>query len=122
VACTNPGAIHHGDEGIALNLDEQQRRVADLGPSAKAMILRNHGLLAMGESAAVAFDVMYYLEAACQIQVDALSAGKEGVMTISDEIGAVAAGQFERPGGTRMQLTWEACLRELAHDGCSFAD
>jgi len=113
---------YHGYEGIALNMDEQQRLVADLGPSAKAMILRNHGLLAMGESAAVAFDVMYYLEAACQIQVDALSAGRAGVLTIPEEIDAVAAGQFERPGGTRMQLAWNAWLRELEHEGVRFSD
>src|SRR5277367_6509871 len=36
---------YHGYEGIALDLDERERLVADLGPRHKAMILRNHGLL-----------------------------------------------------------------------------
>jgi len=41
----------------------------------KVMILRNHGLLACGESVAEAFDLMYYLERACQSQINAMSGG-----------------------------------------------
>ncbi|MDH4160307.1 MAG: class II aldolase/adducin family protein, partial [Actinomycetota bacterium] len=39
---------YHDYEGIALNLDEQKRLVADLGGH-NALILRNHGLLTVGE-------------------------------------------------------------------------
>jgi ribulose-5-phosphate 4-epimerase/fuculose-1-phosphate aldolase len=38
---------YHGYEGIALDLDERERLVRDLGQH-KAMILRNHGLLVGG--------------------------------------------------------------------------
>ncbi|WP_432176830.1 class II aldolase/adducin family protein [Streptomyces sp. Tue6028] len=65
---------YHDYEGVALNLDEQQRLVADLGHH-PALILRNHGLLTVGESAAQAFLRMYYLEKACEIQVTAQAAG-----------------------------------------------
>jgi len=54
---------YHDYEGLALDLDEQQRLVRDLGDR-KAMILRNHGLLTCGSSIYEAFDLMYYLERA----------------------------------------------------------
>ena len=41
---------YHDYEGIALEFDERARLARDLGPSSKAMILRNHGLLALGET------------------------------------------------------------------------
>src|SRR6187397_1274475 len=45
---------YHDYEGLALELDEQKRLVADLGTH-KALILRNHGLLTCGESIGEAF-------------------------------------------------------------------
>src|SRR5512139_1596763 len=65
---------YHDYEGVALDLGEQRRLVRDLG-SHDAMILRNHGLLACGARVAEAFDLMYYLERACQAQVAAMSGG-----------------------------------------------
>src|SRR3982751_5383087 len=65
---------YHDYEGLALELDEQARLTRDLGTH-KAMILRNHGLLSCGESVAEAFDLMYYLERACQSQINAMAGG-----------------------------------------------
>ena len=65
---------YHDWEGVALNLDERERLVADLGDR-HLMILRNHGTLALGRSVASCFLRLYYLERACQIQVNALAAG-----------------------------------------------
>lgn len=70
------GIGYHDYEGLALELDEQKRLVSDLG-NHKAMILRNHGLLVCGESIYETFDLMYYLERACQTQIAAMGgAGK----------------------------------------------
>jgi ribulose-5-phosphate 4-epimerase/fuculose-1-phosphate aldolase len=66
---------YHEYEGIALNLDEQARLVADLGAH-PAMILRNHGLLTVGRSPLEAFVRMHNLSRACEIQVAAQSAGR----------------------------------------------
>ncbi len=41
---------YHDFEGIALDLDERERLVADLGATAKVLILRNHGLLTVGRA------------------------------------------------------------------------
>jgi len=63
---------YHDYEGIALDVDEQARLVRDLGTH-NAMILRNHGLLACGPSIPQAFNLIYWLEQACRIQVQILS-------------------------------------------------
>ncbi len=65
---------YHDYEGVALDLHEQRRLVRDLGQR-NAMILRNHGLLTCGATVAEAFDLMYYLERACQAQVGAMAGG-----------------------------------------------
>ena len=49
------------------------------------MILRNHGLLALGETVREAFELMYYLDCACQIQIDALAGGLENVQLMSEQ-------------------------------------
>lgn len=66
---------YHDYEGVALDLDERARLVADLGPEKHLMILRNHGTLAFGRTCADAFLRIYYLERACAMQVRALAGG-----------------------------------------------
>ncbi|WP_433754471.1 class II aldolase/adducin family protein [Nocardia sp. CA-135398] len=65
---------YHDYEGVALDLDERARLVADLGEH-PALILRNHGLLTVGATAAQAFLRMFYLNRACEIQVSAAATG-----------------------------------------------
>ena len=65
----------HDYEGVAVDLDERERLVADLG-TRNAMILRNHGTLAVGKNVGECFVRLYFLERACQAQVMALSAGE----------------------------------------------
>ncbi|MBV8446517.1 MAG: class II aldolase/adducin family protein, partial [Hyphomicrobiales bacterium] len=64
----------HDYEGVALDLDERQRIVADLGAK-RALLLRNHGLLTVGRNVAEAFQLMYYLNLACEVQIAAQSTG-----------------------------------------------
>lgn len=73
-----PTLAYHDFEGIAVNLAERERIVADLGDKS-LMLLRNHGTLAVGATAADAWVRMHYLERACRQQVYALSAGRGGV-------------------------------------------
>ncbi len=68
------GVAYHDYEGLALDADEKQRLVADLGER-RMMILRNHGTLTVGESIDEAFFHMYNLERACKIQIAAQSGG-----------------------------------------------
>src|SRR5215207_8050797 len=64
----------HDYEGVAVDLDERERIVADLGDK-EAMLLRNHGTLAVGRNVGECFLKLYFVERACQAQIMALSAG-----------------------------------------------
>jgi ribulose-5-phosphate 4-epimerase/fuculose-1-phosphate aldolase len=66
----------HDYEGVAIDLDERERLVADLADK-NAMILRNHGTLAVGKNVGECFVRLYFLERACQAQIMALSAGED---------------------------------------------
>jgi len=104
---------YHDYEGIALDLDERERLVADIGQVKHLMILRNHGTLALGRTCADAFARIYFLERACSIQVRALAGGarpnwpNQGV---PEKIGSTAAMAFE---GLIGGLAWPALLRKL---------
>ncbi len=76
---------YHDYEGPSLYLDERERLVASIDGK-HALILRNHGLMTMGETVAAAFQRLYRLERACQVQIDAGSAGTLNVM--SDNLAA----------------------------------
>jgi ribulose-5-phosphate 4-epimerase/fuculose-1-phosphate aldolase len=112
---------YHDYEGIALDLGERQRLAKDLGPASKAMILRNHGLLTLGESVREAFELMYYLDCACQIQIDAMAGGLANVQEMSQQAGDAAASQFERPNRTSVRKDWPALLRLLERKGSNYA-
>ncbi|MFE7214394.1 class II aldolase/adducin family protein [Streptomyces sp. NPDC001698] len=108
---------YHDYEGVALNLDEQRRLVDDIGGH-PALILRNHGLLTVGESAAQAFLRMYYLEKACEIQVTAQAGGGPLVVPPADvceytaqQLAGEATSDFE--DADAYGLAWAALLRLL---------
>src|SRR6202035_4459375 len=63
---------YHDFEGSADDVGERERLVADLG-NHEAMILRNHGLLVVGRTIPAAFNLLYRMERACEVQVMALS-------------------------------------------------
>jgi ribulose-5-phosphate 4-epimerase/fuculose-1-phosphate aldolase len=86
---------YHDYEGIALDLDEQQRLVRDLGDK-PVLILRNHGLLTVGETVQQAFLRMYYLEKACEIQL-AAQAGGQALVLPSAAVCAHTERQFNEP-------------------------
>ncbi|KAG8551360.1 hypothetical protein GDO81_004070 [Engystomops pustulosus] len=63
------------------SLDEQQERIQlqkVLGPSSKVLVLRNHGVMALGETVEEAFHYIFNLQLACEVQVHAL-AGSGGI-------------------------------------------
>ena len=111
---------YHDYEGIALDMDERERLAADLGPTSKAMVLRNHGLLSVGGSVSEAFEIMYYLDTACQIQVDALAGGKAELQMVSEQAAKKGYLQFQDEGGSEIAKVWTAMLRMLDRKGISY--
>ncbi len=105
-----PKLAYHDYEGIALNLDERERLVADLGDK-QIMLLRNHGTLAVGKTAADCWAHMFYLERACKQQVMALSAGRENVLIAPQAAQDEVRQQVSR--GIGGALAWPGALRRL---------
>ena len=102
---------YHDYEGVALDLDERDRLVRDLGGNS-AMILRNHGLLTTGRTVAEAFHYMYYLEQACRIQIAATQGGQK-VTPVPDAVAAHTAAQFASWSDAKGQRPWAALRRRL---------
>lgn len=112
---------YHGYEGVALNEDEKPRLVADLG-SKHNMILRNHGLLTVGRTAAEAFLFMYILESACRIQILAQTGGAT-LLPVSEPILESVASQLSAVTvGQGAQLAWPGLLRKLDRIDPSFRE
>ena len=108
-----PNLAYHDYEGIALNLDERERLVADLGPTNKLMLLKNHGTLSVGATAAECWLGMFYLERACKQQVMALSAGRKHVLEAPKAAQEEVKMQIGGGMGMIGQLAWPGCLRQL---------
>ena len=111
---------YHDYEGLALELDEQARLTRDLGAH-KVMILRNHGLLACGESVAEAFDLMYYLERACQSQINAMAGGTK-LRVPPAGVPAKVAAQFKKLAYKEKKTDWKAHLRMLDKTDPTYKD
>lgn len=112
---------YHDYEGLALNDEEKPRLVSDLGDK-NYLILRNHGLLTIGKTAAEAFLSMYILERACRIQILAQAGGgklhyvPEPVIDLTaKQMNAVTVGQGA-------ELTWPGLLRKLDRIDSSYRD
>lgn len=111
---------YHDYEGIALELDERERLARDLGPTSNAMILRNHGLLALGSSVGDAFETMYYLDTSCQIQIDAMATGRVDLTLIPEAIAKKGYEQFQGDGGAENVKAWAALTRMLDRKGIDY--
>jgi ribulose-5-phosphate 4-epimerase/fuculose-1-phosphate aldolase len=111
---------YHEFEGIALNHAERERLVADLGPTARALILRNHGLVTLGRSVAEAFILMHNLERACRVQV-AIQGTGQPVNPVPEDICELTAQQYESGDTNRLTSApddlyareWRALLQRL---------
>ncbi|MEL6661385.1 MAG: class II aldolase/adducin family protein [Pseudomonadota bacterium] len=105
---------YHDYEGVALDHDERERIVADIGDKSN-LLLRNHGTLTVGATAAECFLRMFFLERACSMQVRALSAGRPNLTIPDQKVQDVVKGQ-SNPEGTAVlanRLAWPGLLRKL---------
>jgi len=112
--------VYHDFEGIALDADERERLVADLGPTARVMILRNHGLLTLGRNIPEAFILMLNLDRACRVQL-AIQASGEAAYPVPPEVCEKTARQYESGDSTREPgepdpnaREWRAMLQRIA--------
>ena len=108
---------YHEFEGLAVDADERERLVTDLGDKS-AMILRNHGLLTVGATVAEAWNTMWQLERACQVQVLAQSAG-QAIRQAPFAAIEKTAGLFDGDDGA---VVWPWLLRTLDRKDPSYKE
>ncbi|GAB3117965.1 class II aldolase/adducin family protein [Bordetella tumbae] len=115
----------HDYEGVAIDLDEQERLIAHLGQH-PVMLMRNHGLLTVGRTPGEAFMLLYYFERAAQIQLQmqASVAGGAGPLVLpSHEVCEKAARQFWEMKGDILvagEREWPAFIRQLDRQDPSY--
>jgi ribulose-5-phosphate 4-epimerase/fuculose-1-phosphate aldolase len=78
----NHAAVHkvaydHTYTGVALDPAEGERLAGILGPDKKVLFMANHGVVVCGTSVAEAYDMLYYLERAAQVQLYAMWTGRK---------------------------------------------
>ena len=104
--------------GMALEVGEGERVAKVLGKSRNVLFLANHGVIVVGSSVAQAFDELYYLEKAAQLQVLALSTNRK-LELISNEIASMVCKQWlEYPNGAK--LHFEALTQILEKENPEF--
>ena len=103
---------YHDYEGVALNDDERPRLVNDLGDKLFFM-LRNHGLLTVGETIADAFLLMYFFESTCAIQIRAQAGGGELIPIPQPIIDGAQKQAKLVTKGLGGHLAWPGLLRKL---------
>jgi ribulose-5-phosphate 4-epimerase/fuculose-1-phosphate aldolase len=136
VACTEEGLrtdnfysallhnqiAYHDFEGITVNEDEKPRLIANLGDKS-LMILRNHGLLAGGRTIPEAFQNLWAMERACQVQVTTDSTGRPNIpvgpeiLAKSEQLMAMQA-----MGGPSGELEFKAFTRLIEKIDPSYKD
>ncbi len=109
--------------GLALDYSEGERLARAMGGKPIAL-LRNHGALVIGQSAAQSFERLYFLERACQAQVLALSTGR-ALHLVPEPIVAATARQFRDctsvDGENRSELHFAALKRMLDRTAADYA-
>jgi len=103
------GLSYHDYLGIA-EVEEAESIANDIG-NAKAMILRNHGLLVVGRSMGEAISRMNYLVSAIESQLMIEATGVQNILTPAPEVCAKAAAQWNSMEDRGMLKDWPALLR-----------
>lgn len=105
---------YHDFEGVTTSDEEKPRLVAALGRKNFA-ILRNHGLLTCGVNPADAFQRMWNMQRACEVQLATQQAGQK-IRPIPNQIretSAARAGSLEGKGKSSNDRVFQALIREI---------
>ncbi|XP_065821613.1 alpha-adducin isoform X14 [Labrus bergylta] len=91
---------YHDYHGILVDEEESTLIQKNLGPTSKVLILRNHGLVSVGETVEEAFYYIHNLVTACEIQVRTLaSAGGPDNLVMLDPAKYKARPRVPEPAG-----------------------
>lgn len=108
------GAVaYHAFEGVTTRDDEQPRFVQSLGDK-NYLILRNHGLLTVGNSVAHAFHRLWTLQRACEVQLASDAGAGPNTMVSADVLRGVPGSRLgvSADRDDVPQLMFDAMLRK----------
>ncbi|KAH3787626.1 hypothetical protein DPMN_165753, partial [Dreissena polymorpha] len=117
---------YHDYNGILVDESEREKLQRNLGPINKVMILRNHGIVACGSTIEEAYHFAFNVVAACNSQIQAMPAGVENLIKVSDDIRKKTFEMANRGGGgvdssdrkwKIGQLEFEAQMRVMDNAG-----
>ncbi len=116
---------YHAYEAIALDLDERQRLIADLGDK-PVMVLRNHGLMTVGRSVSEAWKLMFNLERTCKAQLQLQASGAE-IVPVPEAVREKTVGQYwksydKQAAGQEEDIEWTAFRRLLDRKSPGYKD
>lgn len=83
-------AVYHDFGGVVLSEEEGRRLASALGPKGKGLILRNHGLLTVGNTVDEAAYLYTLMERSCEIQLMVEAAAANGVPKVYVDDNAAA--------------------------------
>jgi ribulose-5-phosphate 4-epimerase/fuculose-1-phosphate aldolase len=113
-------AVDEHYNGLALDNQEGDRIAASMG-QADIVFLKNHGVMVTAPSIAKAWDDVYYLERAAEVQLKAMSSGRP-LKIIDPEILVRTARQMSEEDAESARLHLESVKRILARHEAGFAE
>jgi ribulose-5-phosphate 4-epimerase/fuculose-1-phosphate aldolase len=97
--------------GLALDEQEGDRIAASMG-DADIVFMRNHGVMVVANDIATAWDDLYYLERACEVQRLALSTGRK-LKDVAPDVIARTSAQMNSGDGEAARMHLESVKRQL---------
>jgi ribulose-5-phosphate 4-epimerase/fuculose-1-phosphate aldolase len=113
-------AVDEDYQGLALDNAEGDRIAASMG-DADIVFMKNHGVMVVGPTIAQAWDDLYYLERAADVQLRAMSSGRP-LKPVPAEIARRTAQQMKDGDAESARLHLESVKRILARAEPDFAD
>lgn len=127
---TQTAAFFHGQiayddhyTGLAAALAEGERLAGLMGDKT-ILFMKNHGVVAIGQSVAQAYRRLYKLERACRTQVLAMSTGRP-LQVLSEEVISrvtIPGADDRHPRAERERLYFEAMMRVVDRELPGYAD
>ena len=96
-------------------------RIARAAGDADVLMLKNHGPLVLGPSIAEAWDDLYYLERAAEVQLKAMASGRP-LKAVAPAIASAACRQMLQGNAESAHLHLESVKRQLLRDGSDFTE
>lgn len=113
-------AVDREYNGLALDETEGDRIAAAMG-DADVMFMKNHGVMIVGPTIAEAWDDLYYLERAAEVQVKAMSTGRP-LIPVSPDVARKSYEQMRAGDPESARLHLESVKRILRTKEPAFAD